>query len=165
MALEDLWTKISSYNIFNYLLPGVLFAVLAQASTGFKIEQPNLLLAAFVYYFIGMVVSRIGSLILEPLLKFIGFLKFADYRDFVRASEKDAKLETLSEANNTYRTLCSLFVCLGGVWGFKIFLREFPAAESWVIYLAASFLFVLFLFSYRKQTNYITKRIAAHKHS
>jgi len=163
MALDDLWAKISSYNIFNYLLPGILFAAFVQPIAGYKIDQPNLLLAVFVYYFIGMVISRIGSLIVEPVLKKIGFLNFADYGDFVRASAKDAKIETLSEANNTYRTLIALFICLALTWAYRTFEHIFPAIGSWTPYLIAGTIFLLFLFSYRKQAAYITKRIDAHK--
>src|SRR5438552_699340 len=110
--MENLLEKISSYNVFNYLLPGTLFAFLLPLVTTYNLDQKNLLLAAFIYYFIGMVISRIGSLFVEPFLRKIGFLKFSDYGDFVRASADDGKLETLSEVNNTYRTICSLIVCV-----------------------------------------------------
>ena len=39
-------------------------------------------------------------------------MKFAPYKDFVRACDRDPKLELLSEQNNMYRTLCALFLAL-----------------------------------------------------
>jgi len=161
--MENLLEKISSYNIFNYLLPGTLFAFLLPLVTTYNIDQKNLLLAAFAYYFIGMVISRIGSLFVEPLLRKIGFLKFSDYGDFVRASAGDEKLETLSEVNNTYRTICALILCLLVVWAYGGAEQRWPMLLPLTPYLLGGFIFLLFLFSYRKQTSYITKRVNAHK--
>lgn len=59
--------KISSYNLFNYFLPGVLFAALADTVTSYNFLQSDLVVGVFVYYFFGLVISRFGSLIIEPL--------------------------------------------------------------------------------------------------
>ena len=67
--MKDLLDKLSSYNIFNFLLPGVVFAVFVSKATSFKLMQEDVLSGAFVYYFIGAVISRIGSLVVEPALK------------------------------------------------------------------------------------------------
>jgi len=110
--MNELLNKLSSYNVFNYLLPGIVFAVLAGEIIHYPIVQRDILTGAFLYYFVGLVVSRFGSLIVEPLLKALSFVKFAHYKDFVAVSHEDAKLEVLSEVNNTYRTLASLFSLL-----------------------------------------------------
>jgi hypothetical protein len=159
--MNELLNKISSYNVFNYLLPGIVFSLLAGEIIHYPIAQKDILTAAFSYYFIGLVVSRFGSLIVEPLLKFFSFVKFADYSDFVAASQKDAKLEVLSEVNNTYRTLASLFSLLLLL---KLYVKlegTFPYLKEQDTTILAVVLLVMFLFSYRKQTSYITKRIKA----
>lgn len=159
--MKDLLDKLSSYNIFNYLLPGILFVVLAKAFTSFSFVQQDLILGVFLYYFIGLVISRIGSLVIEPLLKLCSFIQFREYRDFVTASSADPKIELLSEVNNTYRTMSSLFLLLLLIMGYDRLSAVLPVADEWrdVILLVA--LLALFLFSYRKQTSYITKRIDA----
>ncbi len=159
--MNDLLAKVSSYNIFNYLLPGVLFVVFAHTITHFSFYQENVLIAAFMYYFAGMVISRIGSLIVEPALKVVGFLKSSVYADFVHASSTDEKLETLSEANNSYRTICALFVSLLALKLFEILQSMYAPLRAGSIYWLSGVLLLLFLFSYRKQTSYITKRIDA----
>ena len=111
--MKELVEKLSSYNLLNYLLPGALFAVFAERITSYKVIQTDVVVALFLYYFVGMVISRIGSLCVEPFLKLTGFVKFSEYSDFVTVAARDPKLDTLSEANNTYRTLCSLFLALG----------------------------------------------------
>ena len=111
--MKDLVSKLTSYNLFNYLLPGAVFVVLAEDFTSYTFRQDELFVAFFAYYFIGLVISRVGSLIVEPGLQRVGFVQFAPYAEFVRRSKEDPKLELLSEANNTYRTLLSVFVSLG----------------------------------------------------
>ena len=100
--MVDLLSKISSYDLFNYLLTGIIFVILADSFTRYSFIQQDIAIGLFLYYFIGLVISRVGSLAIEPLLKRIAFLKFADYKDFISASEKDKKIELLSEVNNTY---------------------------------------------------------------
>ena len=110
--MKEFIDKISSYNIFNYLLPGILFVGLGKEITSFSLVQNNLLIGLFLYYFIGLIISRLGSLTLEPLLKWIKFVKFAPYEDYVRASKLDPKIEIFSEQNNMYRSLCMLSIAL-----------------------------------------------------
>lgn len=157
--MSDLLDKISSYNIFNYLLPGALFAVIGDAYTHYRLIQEDLLVGVFVYYFFGLVISRVGSLLIEPLLRKVGFLKFAEYGKFVAASKSDEKLDVLSEVNNMYRTLCSLFLLLLGLIALEPLTDAFPTLELTARYLVFIGLLALFVFSYRKQTNYITQRV------
>jgi hypothetical protein len=151
--------KLSSYNFFNYLLPGVLFVVLADACTKYSFVQSNIVLGAFVYYFVGLVISRFGSLVLEPLLKRTGFVRFADYGDFVRASKMDEQIALLSEVNNTYRTLVSLMILLGALRLYQSLDEKFKFNSEWAMLSLGLTLLIMFAFSYRKQTAYISKRI------
>lgn len=77
--MKDILEKLTSYNLFNYLLPGAIFAVIAEHVTRFSFKQQDIIIGAFVYYFIGLVISRVGSLVIEPILKWVGFVRFAEY--------------------------------------------------------------------------------------
>lgn len=161
--MKELLEKITSYNLFNYLFPGVLFAVFSKEITTYSFLQENLIIGAFVYYFIGLVVSRFGSLLVEPFLKKLSFLKFANYKEFVSASKKDPKIELLSEANNMYRTLSSLFILLLLLKIYEFIESKFLILRDWNSYIFIVILLSIFLFSYRKQTNYIIKRVQENK--
>lgn len=161
--MKELIEKISSYNLFNYLLPGILFVIFAQWITHYRLVQSNIFIALFFSYFVGMVINRIGSLIVEPILRKISFIKFADYAKFIAKSKTDPKLEILSEVNNTYRTLVALFLCLGLTKIYELIAAKLTVLESGAPYILIVALINLFAFSYRKQTNYITNRIKAHK--
>ena len=110
--MKDLLEKLSSYNIFNYLLPGIVFVVLADTLTAFHFAQQDIILGVFLYYFIGLIISRLGSIAIEPLLRWSKFVQFSPYADFISASKEDKSLEVLSEANNMYRTFSTLFMSL-----------------------------------------------------
>lgn len=157
--MKNLLDKLSSYNLFNYLLPGVLFAVLSDRLTSYSLLVDNIVIGVFVYYFIGLVISRLGSIFLEPLLKWLKIINFAPYSDFLKASTIDNKIELLSEANNMYRTLASVFICLIFLITFEVIEEFYPTITHYSSTIALFLLALLFVFSYRKQSNYITLRI------
>jgi len=157
--MKDILSKLSSYNLFNYLFPGILFVIVAGKVTHYSLIQQDVIIGVFLYYFIGLVVSRFGSLVIEPLLRRVSFLHFADYRDFVAASKRDEKLDLLSEVNNTYRTLCSLFTLLLLLKLYEVIQTKLPFLAEWNVLVLLVLLLIMFLLSYRKQTGYIAKRI------
>lgn len=158
--MKEILEKLSSYNIFNYLFPGVLFAVIGEQVSTFTLLHDDLIVGAFVYYFFGLVISRVGSLLLEPMLKKSGFLEFADYKEFVQACKADEKIELLSEVNNMYRTLSSGFIIIL-MLVITLTIEEAKFSYASVTPFAAVLLMLaLFLFSYRKQTDYIRTRVS-----
>lgn len=161
--MKDILDKITSYNLFNYLLPGVLFVAILDEFTIYSLTQENLVIGAFVYYFVGLVISRFGSLIIEPFLKSLSFLKFADYTDFVSASKADPKVEDFSEVNNMYRTFVAMLTLLLLLKGFESITVKIPVLNNHISLILVILLLAMFLFSYRKQTGYISKRIKASK--
>jgi hypothetical protein len=161
--MNELLGKISSYHLFNYLFPGCLFAITAAKLTGRGFIQPNLLLGLFLYYFYGLVISRIGSLIVEPILKSSRFLVFAEYRQFVAACKVDPKIDVLSESNNMYRTICSLLIVCVALQGYAWVEIRYPALRLGDKPALIIMLLAMFMFSYRKQTDYIKKRVEANQ--
>ena len=162
--LAQIVEKISSYNIVNNLYPGILFVYVLKIMFGTNLLSNNWVENLIVFYFVGMVLSRIGSIIIEPIMKKIKIIKYAPYQDYVKASSIDPLVDTLSETNNTYRTLLSTFIC---VFVYKLgasinevclknkitFLQE---NKDWIL---LTVLILLFVFSYVKQTSYVRKRV------
>ncbi len=163
--MKDLLEKITSYNLFNYLLPGVLFVTILDKFTIYSFTQENLVIGAFVYYFVGLVISRFGSLVIDPFLKRISFLKFAAYEDFVSVSKQDPKVEIFSEINNMYRTFCAMFVLLVLAKLYEWIEYKIPFLMKWNFYFLIALLLITFLFSYKKQTEYIKRRITTSNRS
>lgn len=157
--MTEFISKLSSYNIFNYLLPGVLYVGIVSNVTAYDLIYENILIGLFIYYFIGLVISRLGSLCIEPLLRKVRFVVFAPYKDFVIVAAQDPKLDELSESNNMYRTMIALFIVVLLTCLYEVIEIKLPEITNYRnIFLIVGFL-VLFLFSYRKQTSFIRKRV------
>lgn len=149
--------KLYSYNIFNYLFPGVIYSFFLSYFLEIDFLDYNLLILLFVFYLIGMIISRIGSLIIEPVMVKSRILKRRDYEDFAKAETKDKKIALLSEQSNTYRSLTALFLTvfisfiISSISGYKSFCLSY--------FILAFLGLILFICSFVKQNNYINKRI------
>lgn len=157
--MEKIFDKISQYNIINYIFPGTVFSVLVKSIGSINLIQENLFIALFFYYFVGLVISRMGSLIIEPLFKALKFVVYRKYPLYLKASKKDSKIDTLVEINNMYRTMVSLFAFITIYRSANCVLHKLNANPTIIEIATLVGLFVLFAFSFRKQTKYIIERI------
>lgn len=161
--IESVIEKVSEYNIFNYLLPGAVFTAAFGYLSGHSLFTGNLVVDLVVVYFAGMTLSRVGSLVIEPICKWMRVVTYANYDDYLAAVKLDAMIPTLLQENNTYRTLTATFLALLLVKSALYFqdqLADVNLHLNWIWLIA---LFVLFLLSYRKQTAYIRKRVVRAK--
>ncbi len=158
--MKDLLGKITTYNLFNYLLPGILFVFIAKDFAGYNFIQDNDIFGAALYYFIGMVISRIGSLVVEPILKSMKIIKIAGRDEYCFASKKNDRIELFLEINNTYRTITAMFILLLLLKAYHHFQSLGNIPENETALTVAILLLILFFFAYRKQANYINKEIS-----
>ena len=89
---------------------------------------------------------------MEYRCKKIGCIKFEPYKLYIAASEKNERIEVLSETNNLYRSMVAVFLVdllyLLSVCDIEMGKLAIPVAGV-----------ILFLMSYVKQTKYISKNI------
>jgi len=57
--MKELLDKLSSYNIFNYLFPGIVFCYLSNEVTGYQLVSSDIIIGIFFYYLMGLIISRI----------------------------------------------------------------------------------------------------------
>jgi len=157
--MSDFMKSLSSYNLFNNLLPGVVFCVVVSELYPVSLVQKDLVSGVFFYYFIGVVIGRVGSIVIEPFLKKVGFLSFSKYPDYVVASKTDTKLDILSETNNMYRSIFSMALAIAATALHFYLIEAFEGFKIYSIYAYIFGLTVLFAWSYKKQTNYIRSRV------
>lgn len=158
--MEKLLDKLSSYQLFNYLFPGIIFINLIDLLTSIQILYDRVEFIIFLYYIVGMILSRIGSVAIEPLYKGFCWVVFAGYKDYIEASKQDSKIDILSMENNTYRTLIATFVSLLVVYCLDLakWFRDFNDSK-YAVPVYVVLLIVLFSFSYRKQTSFVRRRV------
>jgi hypothetical protein len=163
--MDKVIDRLSSYNLFTNLFPGLIYCYLASKFFGVPLLQSDLLVAAFYYYFCGLVISRVGSILIEPILKKTKIAKFAAYDEYAAAAAKDPQIGILLETSNTYRSVIALLICvlITGAWA--ALLAAFPNFSLYTHHVLLFGLVALFLFAYRKQTQYIVSRINLYKKS
>lgn len=159
-SLKLLIDRLSQYNFLTNILPGSVLCIVLKYMVGYDLfVTGDWYQMGVIFYFVGMVNNRFGSIFVEWVLKETSFVKFASYDSFVLAEKNDDKISILSMENNVFRSYIS--VCLLSLLTF-IF-KCIAIKCAWVNELRYIFLLiallVLFLLSYRKQTSYVLKRI------
>ena len=153
--------KLSQYNFLTNILPGTVLCLLLHYLVGYNLLLSDYYLAGILFYFAGIVNSRLGSLVVEPLLKRLKILVFAPYSDFVKAEKQDTKLTVISQENNTYRSYVSVMFIVLLAYLYKITLANIEVVANNEIVILLALLIVLFVCSYRKQTNFVRERVEA----
>ena len=102
--MESLLERLSSYNILNNLIPGAFFVFFGKLLNVISLPLDGVVERIFVYYFCGMIISRIGSLVIEGIFEKVKWIKYAPKAEYVAAVKKDARIESLLETSNLLYT-------------------------------------------------------------
>ena len=159
--VEKLFEQLSVYEVLNNFLPGAFFCILFRWQTGVGYEVNDTVTEILVFYFAGMIISRFGSLVLEPLCGKLRFVEKEAYGDYIKASKRDPKIETLSMKNNMYRTFAAAVILCGIAWAVQCIAEKSAVPRAVTIAGGWIALLVLLLAAYRKQNDYIRERIRA----
>jgi hypothetical protein len=157
--MDKILDKIGTYQIFANLLPGAFFCLVLRYALGIQLfTTENIAEDILIYYFVGFFIGRIGSL-LGKLLKTVRFIKRDNYDNFYKAEEADKKIITMQDMSNFIRSLLACILLLF----ISFILNKFPIDWTWVSSNWAWFAFpavvALLLYAYKRQDNFICKRI------
>lgn len=159
--MHELMEKISDYHIFNYIIPGACFFILSPLFISWEyIHTDNLFLQLCLCYTVGLIISRIGSFGFN--IKVINNKKkknqknFAPYDQFIDASQKDPKIAALNSIANMYRSFSALWLISAFLKFIHIFSDGYQHMPLCFLFLCLS---ILFIYSYKKQTFFVVKRI------
>lgn len=161
--MEHFFNKLENYNILNYILPAIVFDVGCRYYINIElIPTDNIFISIFIYYFLGLVISRIGSLIIKPLLwklKILNKKDSSECADFYKAEEQDSKIKILFADYNMYRNfIATFFLLLVSKFAYEV--KSWLNINSTIICtILFILLIILFVISYKKQLGYIHSRI------
>lgn len=155
--MEKLLDKITSFNIFTYFLPGLIFSFLVERYTSWVLLSGEVYKDVFIIYFIGLVISRIGSVIIEPILVSLKFVKMGKYEDYVAACKLNTKVEVIHEVTITYRSLLAAIIMFCLLYLVSILETKLPVLEPYTAPAALVAAVVILMFSFRKQSKYLTR--------
>ena len=162
--MEKIISTIPVYNLLTNLIPGTILAALLKFCMDdcdiFSVTN-NMWLLAVILYFLGVINSRISSIIIVPCLKRLKIISSECHDTFTKAELKDStgKLTELSRMSTEYRNYISVFfiALLVKVLFLWPIAKAFTTEYFNTIILIGGLL--LFLFSYKKQAAYVSSRI------
>lgn len=153
--MEKIIEKIEIYHFINYLLPGTIFVAILNKIFENNFFDSNIVIVVIEYYFIGLILSRIGSVLLQPIFKKTKIIKYADYNKYIKASKEDDKLEILQREANQYRTYIVTFIILAIVQSYICIVNK----NFTIILVLFIGLAILFTLAYKKQIKFIVDRV------
>ena len=91
------------------------------------------------------------------------YIERASYKEYCKVSEQNSFIKTLNETNNMYRTMIAVFACVLVIKIYELlsmhlidFFSQIGTALE-ILFLVV--VMILFIMSYRKQTDCIRKRV------
>lgn len=157
--MEKFLNKLSEYHFIQTLVPGIIFTYFSNLfyKVNFLTDRP--LYDFSVILIIGLIISRIGSLFVELILRKTKIINFSNYSEYIEASLKDPLIKNLSKTNNLYRAIIAAFLVLLMEKWYLFLASKIPALNDWSYFIIFVLIIGIFIFAYRKQTYYINKRI------
>ncbi len=163
-GLKLILDKLSGYNFLTNILPGTVLCILLKYIVGYDlIVSGDWYISGIIFYFVGMTNNRFGSVVIEEIAKKTGFVCFSNYKDYIKAEEKDDKIKTISTDNNVYRSYVSVLLLTLLAYVYKFSSSHLDFLEIYKVPIILCLLLLLFAASYRKQSLYVNKRVDCQK--
>lgn len=154
--MEKIIEKIESYHFLNYLLPGTIFCMLLSNTWEIQMfENISIVESIILHYFIGIILSRISSTMLTPIIKKTKFITYIAYEQYIEAAKRDSKIELFQRESNQYRVYIVVFILLFFI---EVVQCIRTVTFNWNLVVFA-FLVILFLLSYKNQVEGIIQRV------
>lgn len=152
--LEKIMERLSKYDFLNNVIPGTIYVVFLESVSQYEILSGQVFIDLIIFYFVGTVINRFGSLLIEPSLKKLKLIKYVSHEDYIYAEKSDVKVFDLLTINNMFRTYTALACCIL----FTVIISNCELKFDSIIICGSIALVFLFGASYIKQTKYIVTR-------
>lgn len=152
--LKSLSEKLSAYQLFNFIYPGAVFlGILSYKGVplGMLKEIWWFLLAS---YFLGMIISRFGSIVIESICLKFGWIEKYDIKRYADNIAKNSFTAILLELTNIYRTICSMGILL-----FLCTIFKYQQDDKCCMLFVEVLFVLLFGISFIKQHHYLEDKL------
>lgn len=152
--VKSIIDKLSTYQFFNFIYPGAVFLGLLKFK---EVQLPMLenvwwfLLAS---YFLGMMISRFGSIVIEWISEKAKWITKYDIKAYAKHLKADSFTGVLLELANIYRTLCSMGIIL-----MICTIVGYNGADKCCMILLEVVFVALFWMSFIKQYHYLLNKL------
>lgn len=150
---------LSRYEILNNLIPGALLCYIL-GLLGYYHVEGNVIVHFFAFYIVGVINSRVSSLVIEEIYKKIRIIKWKPYSSYNKAKQSRPFIATLQETANMYRSFTSVFFISLLAVLYKEVCEKYTWLDNNGYWIVLILIFVIYTLSYRKQVNkYVIKNI------
>ena len=152
--LKSLSEKLSAYQLFNFIYPGAVFlGILSYKGVplGMLKEIWCFLLSS---YFLGMTISRFGSIVIESICLKFGWIEKYDIKRYADNIAKNSFTAILLELTNIYRTICSMGILL-----FLCTIFKYQQDDKCCMLFVEVLFVLLFGISFIKQHHYLEDKL------
>ena len=134
------------YQLVNFFVPAVVFVSILDKYNEFNINffDKRFFVQIALLYIIGVILCRIGSLIVQPIMEMLRIINMKEYNKYLKYS--DDTIKKMQRTANEYRTYTAMFFLL----------MLITQNDKTLLY---TFLTLLFGVSYKKQLDFIQQRL------
>ena len=161
--MKSIINQISRYHIINYLIPGLFVMIASKCMTNIAVCIDKMWVICIIGYVTGMVLNRLGSLVIEGVLMRFKLIKHAPIECYVRAEKKDKKIQELLTDANMYRTMSVASIALVIECIYLSIIGLLIPMNATMLIIVLVLMGMLFFASYIKQTRHIVGRVNAIK--
>lgn len=153
--MEKIIEKMEEYKIIINLIPGYFFLWLLKYYVEIEFPFENVFQEFIITYVVGTAIGRIASIIFSRFLRKIKVIQFANYKNYVEASKKDAQISKLLMNANFYRNLFTVIIVIFILKG----IIKFAADFEWIKNISLIILLIIFILAFIKEEVNITGRV------
>lgn len=157
--MDKIFEALNHYDIVTCLIPGMVFCQLTDWIYGTRLIEGNSITLMIISYVLGIVVGRIGSVIIEPICEDTKIIVKADYERWRKAASQCEEVKTLTTKSTVYRSWIALMliqIILLFIFPLSAFAADIGRCN---LFFGQFIVFVLLILSYRKQIDYVRKRV------
>lgn len=154
--LKMIAEKLSTYRFFNFIIPGAVLIGFVKFHHIMEIPSVSIWWFLLLCYFCGIVLSRIGSVVIEEPMKCMGLISSYSVNTYITKQKDNALICTMLELANSYRTISAMVLVI-----LCMTIIAFPCEGRTIWYVVVEILLlVLFIISFYKQHKYFIRSLS-----
>lgn len=157
--MDKIIETLNPYDIITSLIPGIVFCQFTDWFYGTVLvtdDTASLLISGYIF---GQLISRVGSLIVEPVCKITKIIVMAPYNEWLEAKRLDNEISSITEKSTVFRSWVSLAL-IQIIMPYIVNLNDSVIMFGyWNFFILQLVALVFLLLAYRKQVAYARKRV------
>lgn len=157
--MNDFIFLLSNLRVVSSIVPGAILCIYINDFLKINILRHETIVNIFIFYAVGVIIGRIGSIVIEPLFESFGIIDKENYPNFIDAEIKNPKVSTIDEISRFYRSMATLMMLIIVGILFEYPMNLYPLTYVLGGHIVSVLILILMIKSYSKQSEYTANRI------